>query len=72
MTLQRTIWVDYDHVITVEFLRSELLRSLYNAFCTFFVVNSTPKTPIELAIDFILHDFEMAGRSALFRFSFQL
>lgn len=22
----------------------------------------TPKTPIELAIDFILHDFEMAGK----------
>ncbi|KAG8486439.1 hypothetical protein CXB51_019753 [Gossypium anomalum] len=24
----------------------------------------TPKTPIELAIDFILHDFEMAGKSS--------
>lgn len=27
----------------------------------FFGFFSSPKTPIELAIDFILHDFEMAG-----------
>ena len=28
-------------------------------------VFSTPKTPMELAIDFILHDFEMAGHFAI-------
>lgn len=32
-------------------------------------VFSTPKTPMELAIDFILHDFEMAGHFAV-RFLF--
>lgn len=32
-------------------------------------VYSTPKTPMELAIDFILHDFEMAGYTAV-RFLF--
>lgn len=30
----------------------------------------TPKTPIELAIDFILHDFEMAGRLLTSRLTF--
>lgn len=28
----------------------------YDCYC------SSPETPIELAIDFILHDFEMAGQ----------
>lgn len=39
---------------------------------SFFSLSSTPKTPMELAIDFILHDFEMAGHSAIrfFFFSF--
>ena len=27
-----------------------------------FALSRTPETPIELAIDFILHDFEMAGQ----------
>lgn len=43
---------------------------LLNVFFVFFVAHAffyllfpfrTPETPIELAIDFILHDFEMAG-----------
>lgn len=35
------------------------LGSVNTCFIPFF---SSPKTPIELAIDFILHDFEMAGQ----------
>lgn len=31
-----------------------------------FIFFSIPKTPIELAIDFILHDFEMAGHLFIF------
>lgn len=34
--------------------------------------SSTQKTPIELAIDFTLHDFEMAGQSVQFSVYFFL
>ena len=42
------------------FMVFELLLS-FSKFLVIVFILSTPKTPFEHALDFLLHDFEMAG-----------
>lgn len=51
-------------VLLFDLMTTPLTNNCLILFFFFLIfIGSTPKTPIELAIDFILHDFEMAGQS---------